>query len=189
MFTETVSGAGIVARMARLRAVLRMAALAAGLVLGAGLTPVVALAQNLQLSFSAQPPMRGVVSTVQTDDRSFLVSSGQTLRFARAEGRESRLRGSGGFFWAQVQELPRDSERLEVTPRLREDGSIEVALDIARKEGTRLQSLQTTVNLQPGEWTQLYGPSTLQPRGQKTYGTQAASGEALYLRVDTGTDR
>ncbi|MEE4278692.1 MAG: hypothetical protein V2I82_09545 [Halieaceae bacterium] len=143
-----------------------------------------AQAQNLQLSLSAQPPRSGVVSTVRAEAYTFLVSSGRTLRFARAQGRETRLRRGGGFLWTQVEEVPREGERLELAPRLLDDGRIEVALSVARKDGDRLQSFETVLTAQPGEWIRLYGPSAVGSRGTRSYSTRSVSGEALYLRAD-----
>ncbi|MEL7045260.1 MAG: hypothetical protein AAGL66_09590 [Pseudomonadota bacterium] len=143
-----------------------------------------AQAQNLLLTLSAQPTVRGTVSTRQANELSLVAAPGNTLSFARAEGREQRLVAGGGWFWTQVEDVPLNSESLEMTPRLLEDGNVEVSLSVARKEGTGLQRFSSTVIAEPGKWTQLYGPSSAAAGGAKVYGTQSVSGDSLYLRVE-----
>ena len=146
-----------------------------------------ASAQNLTLTVSATPPGRGQVSTASRDDRTLVVASGQTVSLARGSGLEQRRRAAGGWFWTQVEDVPRDWERIVVTPRLLEDGSIEASIESERREGTRLQSFRTVLSLQAGEWTELFSTgagAAPAPRGTKTYGTAATAGEALYLRID-----
>ena len=141
-------------------------------------------AQNLMLTLSSAPPTPGVISTRSARDQTLLVSSGNTVSLARASGRDYRLEASGGFFWTQVQEVPEDSESLEITPTLQDDGSIEVGLTVAQKNGTRVQRFSTSVVARPGEWTQLLGPDATAQRGVRTYGTTRVNADTLFLRVD-----
>ncbi|MEM9758858.1 MAG: hypothetical protein AAF933_06475 [Pseudomonadota bacterium] len=127
------------------------------------------------------------MSTRQANELSLVAAPGNTLSFARAEGREQRLVAGGGWFWTQVEDVPLNAESLEMTPRLLEDGNVEVSISVARKEGTGLQRFSSTVIAIPGEWTQLYGPSSAAAAttgGAKVYGTQSVSGDSLYLRVE-----
>ncbi len=146
--------------------------------------PMTASGQNLLLTLTDAPPAPGVISTRNVNDQTMMVLSGHTVSLARASGRDYRLEASGGFFWTQVQEVPQDSESLEITPTLQEDGSIEVSLKVARKNGTQMQRYSTAVVAQPGEWTQLLGPAAGAQRGVKTYGTKKATADSLYLRVE-----
>jgi hypothetical protein len=150
------------------------------------LAPAV-FAQNLTLTVSATPPGRNMISTAGRNDRALVVASGQTVSLVRESGLEQRRRANGGWFWTQIEDVPRDAERLVVTPRLLEDGSIEASIESLRREGTRLQSFRTVLSLQAGEWTELFSAGTgaaPDPGGGRTYGTAAAAGEALYLRID-----
>lgn len=162
-----------------------LTALPAALLLWLVMQP--ACAQNLTLTVSATPPGRGLISTAGRDDRTLVVASGQTVSLVRGSGLEQRRRASGGWFWTQIEDVPRDLERIVVTPRLLEDGSIEASIDSLRREGTRLQSFRSVVSLQAGEWTELYSAGTgsaPSAQGARTYGTAATAGEALYLRID-----
>lgn len=150
-----------------------------------------ASAQNLTLTVSAAPPVRGVVSTASRDDRRLVVASGQTVSLTRSSGIEQRRRAGGGWFWTQIEDVPRNAEHITVTPRLREDGSIEARIEVLRKEGSRENRFSSVLMLQSGEWTELFSSgagagagSATSPRGTKTYGTATTAGDSLYLRVD-----
>jgi len=141
------------------------------------------VAQNMTLTLSAAPPTPGLISTRNTNDQTMLVLSGHTVSLARASGSDYRLEARGGFYWTQVQEVPRDSESLEISPILREDGTIEVSLHVMHKNGTQMRHYSTTLVAQPGEWTQILGPVEDAKRGVRTYGTKKANAESLYLRI------
>lgn len=141
--------------------------------------------QNLRLTLAAQPASAGVVSTRDGDNVTITVMSGSQVSFAQSSGRDYQLEASGGFFWTQVQELPRDAESIVLAPTLNDDGSIEVLVDVAQKTDRRLQNYRSTVVAQAGEWLQLLGPDYVQSRGTKVYGTQAAARETLFLLVET----
>lgn len=140
-------------------------------------------AQNLVLTLASQLPAAGTISTRSPEQRSVTVAPGHSVSFVRATGRDYRLQASGGFAWTQVQEVPRDGESVMLTPTLREDGMIEVAVDQQRKSGTRTNSFRSTVIAQPGEWVALIGAAATQPRNTTVYGTQALSNDSLYLLV------
>ncbi|MFK8041917.1 hypothetical protein [Congregibacter sp.] len=144
-----------------------------------------ASAQNLYLTLASQPPTSGVISTRDSDSLTLTVMSGSRVSFARASGRDYQLQASGGFFWTQVQEQPRDADSVALAPTLRDDGAIEVIVDVAQKIDRRQQSYSSTLLAQPGEWLQLLGPSQQQPRGTKVYGTQTVAEESLFLLVET----
>ncbi len=154
------------------------------LLFGALAASSAAQAQNLLLTLSAQPAVPGMVSTRQANELSLVTAPGHTLSFARAEGRDQRLVAGGGWFWTQVEDVPLNAESLEMTPRVLDNGSIEVSLSVARKEGTGLQRFSTTVIAEPGQWTQLYGPTSQARAGTKVYGTRSVSGDSLFLRVE-----
>ncbi|MFT7286175.1 MAG: rubrerythrin [Halieaceae bacterium] len=156
-------------------------ALLSVLLLGAS---VCATAQNLRLTLAAEPPGAGVYTTRVSDALSLTVAAGQRVSFARSEGRDYRLQSSGGLFWAQVQEVPREAEFVAITPLLREDGSFEVTLEVSRKSAGRQQSYSSELLATPGTWTQLFGPATQHSRSTKVYGTQQLAGESLYLLLE-----
>jgi hypothetical protein len=141
-------------------------------------------AQNLTLTLASTPPSSGIVSTGGARNVSLNVLSGHQVSFARSSGRDYRLEAAGGFYWTQVQELPRDSDAVALTPLVREDGSIEVAVDVSRKADSRQQSFRTTLLAQPGEWLQLFGPAPQSDRATRVYGTQSQSGDSLYLLIE-----
>jgi hypothetical protein len=145
---------------------------------------VPALAQNLTVTLASQPPASGTVSTRDADSLTLLVMSGETVSVARARGSDYRLSAGGGFFWAQVEEVPLDADSVALTPRLRDDGSVEVALAVARKDGKRQQRFQSTVLLMPGEWTRLLGEADVAFRGTRVYGTRQLSRDSLFLKVE-----
>ncbi len=154
------------------------------LLLASLLATTSAAAQNLRLTLAAEPPNSGVISTRSAQDISLLVASGNRVSFARSSGRDYQLQ-AGGFYWTQVQELPRDADAVALTPTLQEDGSVEVQMDVSRKADTRQQSYSSTVMAMPGEWVQLLGPASTAGKNVKTYGTRSASaGESLYLLVE-----
>lgn len=159
-------------------------ATAATLCLFALLLCLPARAQNLSLTLAGNPPSSGTISTAGAESLSFTVASGHRVSFARGSGRDYRLEAGGGFFWTQVQELPQDADAVTLTPVLREDGSIEVAVSVSRKADTRQQGFSSTLVAQPGEWLQLFGPAPQHSRGSKVYGTQTLSEDALYLLVE-----
>lgn len=140
-------------------------------------------AQNLLLTLASEPPAAGMASTRDLQRLSLTVMPGATVTVARAEGRDYRLRPGSGWVWTQVEEVPMDADSVALTPALREDGSIEVAVAVARKEGTRQQRYTSTVFAVPGEWVQLLGAAPMQPRDTRVYGTRELAGETLYLRV------
>ncbi|EAQ96697.2 hypothetical protein [Congregibacter litoralis] len=144
-----------------------------------------ASAQNLFLTLANQPPTSGIVTTRDNSSLTLTAMSGSRVSFARASGRDYQLQASGGFFWTQVQEQPRDADSVALTPTVREDGSIEVIVDVSQKAGQRRQSYSSTLLAQPGEWLQLLGPAAQQPRGTKVYGTQSVAAESLFLLVET----
>lgn len=146
--------------------------------------PTLAWSQNLRLTLAAQPPTTGQISTRDPGNLSLTVMSGSRVSFAKASGRDYQLQASGGFFWTQVQELPRDADSIALAPTVKEDGSIEVLVDVSRKAADRAQSYSSTLLAQPGEWVQLLGPATQQPRGTKVYGTQTVSEDSLFLLVE-----
>ncbi|EED31661.1 hypothetical protein NOR53_3161 [gamma proteobacterium NOR5-3] len=146
--------------------------------------PVLAWSQNLRLTLAAQPPTTGQISTRDPGNLSLTVMSGSRVSFAKASGRDYQLQASGGFFWTQVQERPRDADSIALAPTVKEDGSIEVRVDVSRKASDRAQSYSSTLLAQPGEWLQLLGPATQQPRGTKVYGTQTVSRDSLFLLVE-----
>lgn len=142
-------------------------------------------AQNLRLTLAAQPPAAGTISTRAANNLSLNTLSGHSVSFTRQRGRDYSLQAGGGLSWTQVQEVPQDADVVSIKPVVNEDGSVEVSVDVARKEGTSQQSYRSTVLAQPGEWVQLFGPSqSTAARGVKTYGTQQVSGESLYLLVE-----
>jgi hypothetical protein len=143
-----------------------------------------ARAQNLSLTLAGNPPRAGTITTAGTESLSFTAASGHQVSFARGSGRDYRLEAAGGFFWTQVQELPRDADTVALTPVLLDDGSIEVAVSVSRKADTRQQRFSTTLIAQPGEWLQLFGPAPQHSRGSKVYGTQTLSEDSLYLLVE-----
>ncbi|MFT4766976.1 MAG: hypothetical protein ACI8RN_000100 [Glaciecola sp.] len=146
--------------------------------------PALAWSQNLRLTLAAQPPTSGQISTRDAGNLSLTVMSGSRVSFAKASGRDYQLQASGGLFWTQVQELPRDADIVALAPTVKEDGSIEVLVDVSRKAADRAQSYSSTLLAQPGEWVQLLGPATQQPRGIKVYGTQTVSEDSLFLLVE-----
>lgn len=148
------------------------------------ITPSIA-AQNLRLTLAAQPPAVGTISTRAANRLSLTTLSGHSVSFAREQGRDYTLQAGGGFSWTQVQEVPQDADVVSIKPVVNEDGSVEVSVDVARKQGTSQQSYRSTVLAQPGEWVQLFGPSpSTAARGVKVYGTQQVSAESLYLLVE-----
>jgi hypothetical protein len=159
-------------------------AIAATFCLFALLLCLPARAQNLSLTLAGDPPRAGTITTARADSVSFTVASGHQISFARGSGRDYRLEAGGGFSWTQVQELPQDVETVVLTPVLLEDGSIEVAVSVSRKADSRQQSFSSTLIAQPGEWLQLFGPAPQQARRSKVYGTQALSGNSLFLLVE-----
>ena len=146
------------------------------------------MAQNLVLSLASQPPAAGLVSTRDTQSLSLIAMSGATVTVARSSGRDYTLRSGGGWYWTQVEEVPLNADSVALTPRLREDGSIEVAVAVSQKEGTRQQRFSSTVLAMPGEWVRLMGPADAQPRSTRVYGTRELAGETLYLRVEPAGD-
>lgn len=141
-------------------------------------------AQNLNLTLADQLPQSGVVSTRTMDGLSLNAASGERVSFAKRSGRDYRLQASGGFFWTQVQELPRDASAVAITPTLQDDGSVRVALEVFQKAADRERSYSSTLIAQPGEWLQLMGTPASQQRGVKVYGTQQVAGDNLYLLVE-----
>jgi hypothetical protein len=145
-------------------------------------------AQDLLVTLAEQVPRPGTHTTASASPRdaiSLRGRSGSRLAFTRGSGSDYRLRAGAGFFWTQVEEVPRDADRVILTPVLLEDGSIEVSVDISRLDGTRRSSYASTVTVQPGEWTQLFGPAPQHGTGARVYGTATVGTEdALYLRVE-----
>ena len=141
--------------------------------------------QNLYLSLANQPPVSGQFSTRDQQNLSFTVMSGSTVSFARSNGRDYRLQAGGGFFWTQVQELPRDADSVMLAPTLQDDGSIQVVVHVPRKADQQQQSYSSTLVAQPGEWLQLLGPANQQPRGSTIYGTQTVAQDTLFLLVES----
>lgn len=155
-------------------------------------------AQNLLLTLSSDLPNSGVISTRSVDALSVTVASGSSISLAQSSGRDYRLEASGGFYWTQVQELPRDVEAVTLSPVQLDDGNVEVLIERRSKAGDREQNYQSTVIATPGEWVQLFGParpasssqSTVKTYGTskpqtKIYGTKSAGGQSLYLKVAT----
>lgn len=143
-------------------------------------------AQNLLLTLSSDVPNSGVISTRSVDALSVTVASGSSISLAQSSGRDYRLEASGGFYWTQVQELPRDVEAVTLKPVQLDDGDVEVSIERRSKAGDREQNYQSTVIATPGEWVQLFGPagrSNQEKPSVKTYGTQRAAGKSLYLMV------
>ncbi len=138
---------------------------------------------NIRITFASQVPQAGVISTRSQAATELLVQSGQLVRLARQSGRDYQLR-AGGFYWTQVQEIPANAESVAVTPTLQDDGSVEVALEVAHKQGTRMQRYSSTLIAAPGEWLQLFGPAQTQSRGTTVYGTSQAAEDSLYLKVE-----
>lgn len=143
-----------------------------------------AWSQNLRLTLATHPPTNAQISTRDAANLTLTVMSGSRVSFAKASGRDYQLRARGGFFWTQVQELPRDTDSIALVPIVNDDDSIEVVVDVSRKTSDRGQSYRSTLLAQPGEWLQLLGPATRHPRGTKVYGTQTVSEEALFLLVE-----
>lgn len=141
-------------------------------------------AQNLSLTLAVNPPRPGVISTASRDSLVLTVSSGSRVSFARSRGRDYRLQASGGFFWTQVQEIPGNVDAVTLTPTLVDDGSIEVRVEVARKNADRQQSYSSTVQAAPGEWIQLFGRTQEQRRDSRVYGTQNTSQDTLFMRVE-----
>lgn len=153
------------------------------LLLASALAPLCA-AQNITLTLANSPPVQGTVSTRNVESMSMSVLSGSRVSFARSSGRDYRLQASGGFFWTQVQELPMDSDAVALTPVLREDGSLEVTIELARKFGVQEQRFNSTLVAIPGEWIRLFGPAETASRGTRVYGTQTLDDDALYLLLE-----
>ncbi|MEM1401813.1 MAG: hypothetical protein AAGG55_00660 [Pseudomonadota bacterium] len=139
-------------------------------------------AQNLLLTLATEPPQPNVISTRSVDTQSVVTTPGNRVSFARSSGRDYQLEASGGFFWTQVQEVPRSSDYVALTPMEREDG-YEITVEVSRKDGTRRQQYTSTVLAQPGEWLRVLGPAG-ESRGATTYSTRAARGDALFLKVE-----
>lgn len=154
------------------------------LLLSFALLPGYADAAKLRLTLASQPPGIGTISTRSVENLSLVATPGNRVSFARQSGRDYRLEASGGFFWTQVQELPQQMDGVSMTPELRDDGSIEVKVELTRKNGTRQHSYSSSITAQPGEWVQLYGPAQSQSRGTSVYGTQRAGEDSLWLLVE-----
>ena len=125
-----------------------------------------------------------MVSTRSVENLTLRALSGYPVSLSRSSGRDYQLQARGGFFWTQVQEVPLNAESVNLTPRLREDGTVEVSLAVARKEGDAMQSYSSTVLARPGEWVQLLGPARTEARSTKVYGTQQLGDDALFLLVE-----
>jgi len=141
-------------------------------------------AQNLRFTLAAQLPTSGIISTRESNNLSFTIMSGSRVSFTRSSGRAYQLQAVGGFAWTQVQELPRDADYVALVPTLKDDGSIEVMVDVARKVDQRQQRYRSTLLAQPGEWLQLFGPAMQQSGGTEVYGTQTGLGDSLFLLVE-----
>ena len=145
---------------------------------------------SLTLTLAALPPKPGVISTGSVENLQLQVLSGHEVAFARSAGRDYQLQASGGFYWTQVQEVPAGAESVAITPTLQNDGSVAVALSVARKRQTQIQSFSSTLLVPPGEWVQLFGPApassraTRATRATRVYGTQQNANDTLFLRVE-----
>mgnify|MGYP006273613169 FL=1 len=140
-------------------------------------------AQNLRLQLAPRPVPASSLS-LRGEALQLTVQSGAAVHFSRARGRDYRLRAGGGLTWTQIEEVPRSAESMTLRPLLRDDGSVEVAVSVTRKQESQLRSFSSTLQLQPGRWQRLYGPAGAAP-GTRVYRTPDAPGDSLYLRVDT----
>ena len=140
-------------------------------------------AQDFLLTLASEPQNRSTISTRSGQTLTLRVSNGETLSFARSRGRDTRLESSGGFFWTQVQEVPRDAETIRLTPSRASDGSVSLAIARTEKRGDRTQSISTTVRSRRDEWTLIYGTLAAGGPGVTSYGTRRGTGESLYVRL------
>lgn len=148
------------------------------------LLPCGGWAENLTLTLASQALDANILSTASSQSVSLTVQPGQTVSFARQSGRDYRLQAGGGFYWTQVQELPRDAEFIAITALEQSDTQLELAVEVSHKQGTRLQQYSSTISAEFGEWVQLYGPAQNQIAASGTvYGTQQGVQESLFLRV------
>ncbi|MFK7828332.1 MAG: hypothetical protein AB8B57_01010 [Congregibacter sp.] len=149
------------------------------------LLPAIAGAANLRLTIASQPPSTGSISTRSVGNLSLNVASGKRVSFARQSGRDYRLQASGGFAWTQVQEVPQQMDGVAMTAELRDDGSVDVSVEVSRKDGARRQNYSSSITAQPGEWIQLYGPAESSSPDTQVYGTQRVSEDSLWLLVES----
>jgi hypothetical protein len=142
-----------------------------------------AAAQNLLLTLAAEPPSAATMATRDGATLGLTVAPGATVTVTRERGRDYRLQSGGGFFWTQVEEVPRDADSVTLTPTPRDDGSFEIMVAVLRKAGTEQQQYTSTVVARPGEWVRLLGPAQNTARSTRVYSTRELGGDAMYLQL------
>lgn len=143
-----------------------------------------AQAQPFTIMLASRPPADGRYSTAG-DILSLTVSSGERVTLANERGRDYALRSASGFFWAQVEQVPRDADAVSILPTLREDGSLDVQVEQINKTGDRQTRFASTVLIEPGQWIRLYGPPVAASLGTRVYSTRTERPEdSLYMYLE-----
>lgn len=140
------------------------------------------LAQELLLlSFSEGAPAAGSYSTREPITLS--VTDGQEVMLARASGRDYQLEASDAdWTWTQVQQLPRNSSSLKVTPQ-RRDQDVLLQISYVSKDGDDSLSYTSTVAGKLGEWIPLSSSQRPADSTGRRYST-AARANNLAVKVE-----
>tara|TARA_R110000823_G_scaffold47903_15_gene121904 strand:- start:17428 stop:17964 length:537 start_codon:yes stop_codon:yes gene_type:complete len=141
-----------------------------------------ALAQEmLVLSFSEGVPEAGSYSTREAPTLS--VVDGQTVILERASGRDYQLQASDAeWTWTQVQQVPRTSSSLKITPNRRAD-EVQLELAYASKDGDDTLAYTTTVTGKLGEWIPLLSTARQSSDAGGRHYSTAAQARDLAVKV------
>ena len=149
------------------------------LLIGA-LLPLLASAQQFEITLAAQPP-QGKRYGTRADGLTLTVQAGQRVLLEQRRGRDYATHAGAGLLWTPLA-TPRDADALALRPMLRDDGRVEVEVEMLRRAGDRQARFSSTVLTPPGEWTRLYAPAGARPESSRSYSTaEQRRDDSLYL--------
>lgn len=138
--------------------------------------------ETLRLTFA-----EGTAATQGYSTRAPLVLSvmdGKELILERASGRDYQLEASAAAWsWTQVQQIPRNSSTLRVTPR-RKANTVQLQVSYRAQQADDVLSYSATVSGELGEWIVLLGARPADsPEGGRHYSTTSVTDE-LAVKVE-----
>lgn len=112
------------------------------------------------------------------------VMDGQELILERASGRDYQLEAApASWSWTQVQQIPRNSSALKITPS-RKNNTVQLQISYRSREADDVLSYSTTVSGVLGEWIVLVSDGQADTTaGGRRYSTASVANE-LAVKVE-----
>ncbi|MEZ5569455.1 MAG: hypothetical protein R3E54_14115 [Halioglobus sp.] len=136
----------------------------------------------LRLTFSEGIPAAHSYST--RAPLNLAVVDGEEVILERASGRDYRLEASNAAWaWTQVQQIPRDSSSLKLTPSRLANGVL-LQVSYRAREGDEVIAYTSTVSGEMGEWIVLLGSERERSKdGGRRYATASGTPD-LAVKVE-----